>query len=109
MLAISNGMSINPMPSSKAAACTALATKVESNGRRHAAMPPGDHLAVLVEAGLDALDRNGVKEVVMDVVLPRPLHLDRRAELLRQQRRFEREVAFRLAPEAAAEQRDVAR
>ena len=66
-----------------------------------------DHLAALVEAGLDAFHRDGVQEAVANVVFPRPLHLDGRAELLRQQRRLEREIAFRLAPEAAAEQRDV--
>ena len=70
-------------------------------------MPPGDHLAVLVEPGLDALHRDGVQEAVANIVFPRPLHLHRRAEFLREQRRFEREIAFRFAAEPAAEQRDV--
>ena len=47
-----------------------------------AAMPPSGHLAALVQARLDALHQEGMQEAVTDVVFPRPLHLDRRAELL---------------------------
>ena len=79
------------------------------DGRGDAAMAPGDHLAALVEPCLDPFHGDRVQEIVADVVLARPLHLDRRAELLRQQRGLEREVAFRLAAETAAEQRDVDR
>ena len=46
-----------------------------------AAVPPRDHLAVLVKASLDAFRGHGVEEAVTDVVVPRPLHLHRRAEL----------------------------
>ena len=81
--------------------------KCRGDGRRDAAVPPGDHLAVLVEAGLDPFRRDGVEEVVTHVILPRPLHLYRRPERLRKQRRLEREVALRLAAESAAEQGDV--
>ena len=64
------------------------------DGRRDAAMPPGDHLAALVEPRIDALDGDGME----DIVLPRPLHLDRRAELLREQCGFEGVIALRLPP-----------
>ena len=80
------------------------------DGRRRAAMPPGDHLVAGVEAGLEALRRHGVIEAVLHVVLARPHHLDRRAaQLLGQQRRLDGEVALGLAAEAAAEQRGVHR
>src|SRR6266850_8546516 len=49
--------------------------KCRGDARRDAAMPPGRHLAVLVEAGLDAFHRDGVQEAVVNVVVPRPLHL----------------------------------
>ena len=76
------------------------------DGRRRAAMPPGDHLVAGVEAGLEALRRHGVVEAVAHVVLARPHHLDRRAaQILGQQRRLDGEVALGLAAEAAAEQR----
>ena len=45
--------------------------------------------------------------VVLDVVLARPGHLDRRAELVRQQRRLGDVIGFRFAAETAAEQGDV--
>ena len=70
-------------------------------------MPPGRHLAALVETGLDAFHRNGMQEAVANVVFARPLHLDGGTEFLRKQRRFESVIAFRFASEAAAEQGDV--
>src|SRR5215468_1310150 len=73
----------------------------------YAAMSPGRNLAALVEAGLDTFHRDGVQETVADVVFPRPLHLDWRAEFLRKQCRFEGVVAFRLATEATAEEGDI--
>ena len=80
------------------------------DGRRRAAVQPRDRLAAGVEPGLEALDRHGVVEAVLEVVLARPGHLDRRAaHRLRQQRRLDHEVGLRLAAEAAAEQRDVDR
>ena len=82
--------------------------EVRHESWRRAAVPPGDHLVVGVEAGLEAIRRDSVIEVVAYVVLARPYDLYRRAaHFLGQQRRFDREVAFRLAPEAAAEQRVV--
>src|SRR5713226_7313077 len=74
---------------------------------RDAAMPPCDYLAVLVEASLDAFHGHRVKEAVTNVIVPRPLHLHRRAELFRKQGGFEGVIALRLASESAAEQRDV--
>ena len=70
-------------------------------------MPPGDHLAVLVETGLDALDRNRVQEVVVKIIVARPLHLHRRTDRLGKQCRLERKIALRFASETAAEQRDI--
>jgi len=65
-----------------------IGRKGRGNAGRDAAVPPGHHLAALVEAGLDAFHRDGVQEVVTNVVLPRPLHLYRGAEFLGQQRRL---------------------
>ena len=42
-----------------------------------------------------------------NIVVPRPLHLDRSTEFLRKQGRFQRVIALRLSPESAAEQCDV--
>ena len=67
-------------------------------------------LPILVEAGLEALDRDRMVEAVVDVVLARPDHLDRgAAHFLRDERRLDREIGLRLAPEAAAEQRHIDR
>ena len=77
------------------------------NGRCRTAVPPRDHLAVLVEAGFDSLRRNGVKEVVAEIVLTGPLHPDRCTDRFREQCRLQHEVAFRFTAEAAAQQRDV--
>ena len=44
-------------------------------------MPPGNDLVVLVEAGFETLRRHGVVEIVLDVVLAGPHHLDRRAAI----------------------------
>ena len=105
-----NGVSTHPMPSSMSNGCFGSGAKVDRNARRRAAMPPRHHLVAGVEPRLEAIDRHGVIEAVPDVVLARPHHLDRRAaQLPRQQRRLDREVAFRLAAEAAAEQRACAR
>ena len=79
MLATSNGTSTSPMPSSRSHRCFGSGPKSESDARRHAAVAPRDRLAARVQPGLDALDRDGVVEAVVDVVLARPLHLDRRA------------------------------
>ncbi len=77
------------------------------DGWRDAAVAPGNHLATLVEPRFDTFRRDGVKEAVANVVFPRPLHLYRRTDRLRQQRRLKRKIALRFAPESAAEQRDV--
>ena len=56
--------------------------KCRGDARRDAAMAPGRHLAVLVEASLDAFHRDSVQETVANVVFPRPLHLYGGAEFL---------------------------
>ena len=71
-------------------------------------MQPRRRLAAAVDRRLVIDRRRRVVVVEADVVLARPDHLDRLAELLRQHRRFRRVVRLRLAAEAAAEQRDVA-
>jgi len=73
MLAIWNGRSTNPMPSSMGNSCTDLGTKVErmvgaALRCRHAITLP------FLSSGFDR-SRNGVKEVVSEIVLARPLHL----------------------------------
>ena len=77
--------------------------------RGDAAVPPGDHLAVGADAGIDPLDRDGVVEIVLEVVLAGPVDLDRGPDRLRYQRRFKHIVPFRLAAEAAAQERGVDR
>ena len=73
-------------------------------------MSPCDHLAVLVEPRLKALERDCVIEVVVDVVLASPHDLDRRAaHRLRAQGRLDREVRLRLAAETAAQKGHVDR
>src|SRR2546430_7464100 len=47
--------------------------KCRGDARRDAAMAPGGHLAVLVESGLDAFQRDGVQGGVANVVVSRPL------------------------------------
>ena len=82
--------------------------EIREQAWRSAAVPPGNDLVVLVDARLEALSRHGVVEAVLDVVLAGPHHLDRRAvHGFGQQRRLDGEVPFRLAAEAAAEQRAV--
>src|ERR1700722_12435502 len=71
-------------------------------------MTPRDHLSVRVEPGIDAFGGDGVIVGVLQIILARPGHFHRSAvHRLRQHRRLEHEVAFRLAAEAATEQRDV--
>ena len=75
---------------------------------RRAAMSPSNHFVVLVDACLKTLRRHGMIEAVLDVVLAGPHDLDRRAvHCFGQQRRFDGEVPFRFAAEAAAEQHAV--
>src|SRR5829696_929841 len=50
-----------------------------ADGRSGAAMQPGDGRALVVETSLDPLDRNGVIEAVMQVVLAGPGDLHRGA------------------------------
>ncbi len=73
------------------------------------AVSPGDRGARGVEAGLEVLGAHGVVEAVLDLVFPRPGHLDRLPDLLREQRGLEDEVGLRLAAEAAAQERHVHR
>ena len=78
-LGISNGLSTKPMPSSIGTSCLASAVKVDrivgaTLRCRHATTLP-----LLSKPGVDPLDRHGVVVVVLDVVLARPDHLDRRA------------------------------
>ena len=75
---------------------------------RRSVQPCGD-LARAVEPALHVLRGHGVVVAVTDLVVARPDHLDRRADVLRQQRRLDDEVGLRLAAEAAAEQRHVQR
>ena len=79
------------------------------DGGRHAAVPPSDHFAAFVDPRLDALRRNGVQEVMVDVVLAGPLQPHRRADRARNQRRFQHVIALRLSAETTAEQRHVDR
>ena len=53
--------------------------KDRPDGRRDAAVSPGDDASLRVETGIDVFDRDGVEIVVMKVVLARPRDLDRRA------------------------------
>jgi hypothetical protein len=57
-----------------------IGCKCRADTRCDATMPPCNHLAVLVEASLDAFRRDGVQEVVTNVIFPRPLHLHWRAK-----------------------------
>ena len=70
-------------------------------------MTPGDDPVVVIERDLDPLYRGGVIEAVANVVLAGPLYLDRSADLLADQRRFDDIVALRLPSEAAAQEGDV--
>ena len=79
-----------------------------ADGRRGAAVQPGDRQAPVVEAGLEALDRDGVVEAVVQVVLAGPGDLHgRSAHRLAEETRLDHEVGLRLAAEAAAEKRHV--
>ena len=78
--------------------------------RGRAAMQPGDRLACAVEPGLEVLDRDGVVVAVLHVILARPGQFHRRAfHGPRDERRLDDVVGLGLAPESAAEQRDVHR
>jgi hypothetical protein len=70
-------------------------------------MTPGNHRAGFVDARLDPLGRDRVEEIVVNVVLARPLHAHRRFQLTRKQRSLDRVIAFRFAAETATEQGDV--
>ena len=62
------------------------------DGRRDAVVPPGDGVAVLVEARLEAFDRDRVVEAVLDVVLASPDDLHRSAaDPFRNQGRLDRD------------------
>ena len=62
-----------------------------------------------VEPAFHVLRGDGVVVAVMNLVVARPDHLHRRADVLRQQRRFDDEVGLRLAAEPAADERHVQR
>ena len=99
-----------PIPISSGCSCFGSGLKVDMIGRRRAAVPPAADLVGGIQTGLDPLRRDGMIEAVLDVVLAGPDHLYRRAaHCLRQQCRFLRVVGLGLAPEAAAEERDVHR
>ena len=104
---MSNGMSTKPMPYSMKNWWPVSSAKVERIEGATLRWRQPTTLLSGIQRRLDPLDRGGVVEAVLDVVLAGPLHPHRRADLLRQERRLEHEVALRLAPEAAAEQRDV--
>ena len=81
-----------------------------ADGRRRRAVKPGDRAAVLVQPGLQAFDRNGVIEAVMQVVLARPGHLDGRAvHFPAEDGSLQHEVRLGLAAEAATQQGHVHR
>ena len=58
-----------------------LGGDVDGVGAARIDQDAGDVLA-LVEAGLDALRRDGVQEAMVNVIFPRPLHLYRRTDRL---------------------------
>jgi hypothetical protein len=69
---------------------------------------PRDRLALRVEASLEVLDGDRVVVGIVQIVVARPGHLDRLAvHRLGEDGRLDGVVGFRLASEAAAEQRDV--
>ena len=111
MLGMSKGTLIKPMPSSNGASCFGIGSEDRGDTGRNAAMQPGDRdFALRIQAGFQMLDRNRVKEVVVQIVVASPDDLDRLAvHRLRQQRRLDGEVGLGLAPEAAAEQGHVHR
>ena len=104
---ISKGMSAKPIPYSMKNCSPLSSAKVEriDGATVLCSQPVG--LVVGVQRHLDPLGGRGVVEAMLDVVLARPLHTHRRAHLLRQPGRLVHEVAFRLPPEAAAQERDV--
>src|SRR5262249_59292544 len=63
--------------------------KSRGDAWRNAAVAPGDHFAVLVQAGLNTFRRDRMQEVMADIVLSRPLPLDGRPPLLPEQRRLQ--------------------
>ena len=60
-----------------------------SDRRCHAAMPPRRYFAIRIYARIDPFHRDGVVEVVPNVVLTRPGELDRRADRFRHQSGFQ--------------------
>ncbi len=75
---------------------------------RHRAMQPGDRLALGIQTGLDALDRNGVQEAVMQIVLAGEADLDRlAAHFLGEDSRLLDVVRLGFAAEPAAQQQIV--
>ena len=82
--------------------------KGRTDRRIDRALQPCGRLAIRSNRGFHVHGRDRVEVVKVNVVFARPHHLDRLAELLREHRRFGNLIGFRLAPEAAAEQRHVA-
>ena len=71
-------------------------------------MQPSHGFAGCIQTAHESFQRDRVVEAVLDIVLACPHHLDRDpVHFLRDDRRLDREIGFRLAPEAAAEQRHV--
>ena len=62
----------------------------------------------IIDGGLHVHGGRRVEVVELNVVFAAPDDLHRLADLLRKQRRFGDVIGFRLASEAAAQQRDVA-
>ena len=108
MFGTSYGRSVSPRSSSKLSGSRAPGANVDAIGGN---ADRCSHAVGLPRPSTDGLvihRRRRVVVVEVDVVLARPDHLDRLAELLRQHRRFGRVVRLRFPAEAAAEQRHVA-
>ena len=87
--------------------CFVLRIGAECRGDtgRNAPMHPGDDFALCIQARFQMLDRDRMKEVVVEIVFASPDDLDRlAAHLAGQKRRLDGKVGFGLSSEAAAEQ-----
>ena len=93
----------------EAGACARVGPEQRHDRRERRSVEPRGHLARGVEPAFHVLRGDGVVVAVMDLVVARPDHLHRRADLLRQQRRLDDEVGLGLAAEPAADERHVQR
>src|SRR4029077_5993273 len=78
-----------------------------SDGRGSGAMPPGNQVALGIEAGEESVNRRRAIEIVADVVLARPNDLHRRAGFPGDEGGFDGVILNEAAAKTTADERDV--